>query len=91
MQFVFNINIIRFGIFRLYSFLFTARKPTNVIENDYSATSPLLFSQDRDEDLPENKYKRRPAVEWLSRWFRFAKSDMIFFYYVRFNLLLEGS
>ncbi|KAK0411618.1 hypothetical protein QR680_005749 [Steinernema hermaphroditum] len=24
----------------------------------------------RDADSPENKYKRRPASEWLTRWFR---------------------
>uniref|UniRef100_A0A1I8F1R5 Zinc finger protein-like 1 homolog n=1 Tax=Wuchereria bancrofti TaxID=6293 RepID=A0A1I8F1R5_WUCBA len=49
---------------------FTARKPTNLNENNYAITSSLLLSKDRDEDLPENKYKRRAASEWLNRWFR---------------------
>ncbi|EFO19858.1 hypothetical protein LOAG_08634 [Loa loa] len=49
---------------------FTARKPTNMSENNYVVTNPLLLSKDRDEDLPENKYKRRSASEWLNRWFR---------------------
>ncbi|VIO98418.1 Uncharacterized protein BM_BM6575 [Brugia malayi] len=49
---------------------FTARKPMNLNENNYAIPSSLLFSKDRDEDLPENKYKRRSASEWLNRWFR---------------------
>uniref|UniRef100_A0A0R3RWC4 Zinc finger protein-like 1 homolog n=1 Tax=Elaeophora elaphi TaxID=1147741 RepID=A0A0R3RWC4_9BILA len=49
---------------------FTARKTTSLNENNYVVASPLLFSKDRDEDLPENKYKRRSAIEWLNRWFR---------------------
>ncbi|VDK83512.1 unnamed protein product [Litomosoides sigmodontis] len=49
---------------------FTARKSTSLNENSYTATSSLLIANDRDEDLPENKYKRRSASEWLNRWFR---------------------
>ncbi|KAL3984933.1 Ring finger domain family protein [Acanthocheilonema viteae] len=49
---------------------FTARKSMNLNENNYVVTSPLLLSKGRDEDLPENKYKRRSASEWLNRWFR---------------------
>ncbi|CAG9540763.1 unnamed protein product [Cercopithifilaria johnstoni] len=49
---------------------FTVRKSTNLDESNYMITSPLLLPKDRDEDLPENKYKRRSATEWLNRWFR---------------------
>ncbi|VDO31759.1 unnamed protein product [Onchocerca flexuosa] len=49
---------------------FTARKSMNLNENNYVSANPLLHSRDRDEDLPENKYKRRSASEWLNRWFR---------------------
>uniref|UniRef100_A0A8R1Y0E6 Zinc finger protein-like 1 homolog n=1 Tax=Onchocerca volvulus TaxID=6282 RepID=A0A8R1Y0E6_ONCVO len=49
---------------------FTARKSMNLNENNYLNANPLLHSKDRDEDLPENKYKRRSASEWLNRWFR---------------------
>lgn len=51
-----------------------ARKPletgniTNVIRGE---KGPLISpSNARDEDLPENKYKRRSAKEWLGRWIR---------------------
>lgn len=53
---------------------FTARKPTGFNEGeseDYSSTNPLISrGRNRDEDLPENKYKRRSAGEWLARWLR---------------------
>ncbi|KAM3717469.1 Zinc finger protein-like [Dirofilaria immitis] len=49
---------------------FIARKSINLNENNYMSASALLPSKDRDEDLPENKYKRRSASEWLNRWFR---------------------
>lgn len=51
-----------------------ARKPLGSGDDDisYGDTRPLLSSSagGRDEDLPENKYKRRSAGEWLNRWLR---------------------
>uniref|UniRef100_A0A915AFD5 Zinc finger protein-like 1 homolog n=2 Tax=Parascaris univalens TaxID=6257 RepID=A0A915AFD5_PARUN len=53
---------------------FTARKPLGSGDEDvsYGDTRQLLSStsEGRDEDLPENKYKRRSAGEWLNRWLR---------------------
>lgn len=62
--------------FWLYSSLTSVRKPlesdgvTNMIRG--GSKTPLLASSTvRDEDLPENKYKRRSAKEWLGRWMRY--------------------
>ncbi|VDN23105.1 unnamed protein product [Gongylonema pulchrum] len=49
---------------------FTSRKLTAVGDVGYVSANSMLLSRDRDEDLPENKYKRRSASEWFSRWFR---------------------
>ncbi|KHN75319.1 Zinc finger protein-like 1 -like protein [Toxocara canis] len=53
---------------------FTARKPlgSSDDESNLGDARPLLSTRlgGRDEDLPENKYKRRSAGEWLSRWLR---------------------
>ncbi|TKR86949.1 hypothetical protein L596_011441 [Steinernema carpocapsae] len=48
---------------------FTSRSkgPMSFEEPNSAETSRLLG---RDADSPENKYKRRSASEWLTRWFR---------------------
>lgn len=47
-----------------------ARRTTGYSESEYESMNPLLSRPLRDEDLPENKYKRRAPSEWLSRWLR---------------------
>ncbi|VDN05299.1 unnamed protein product [Thelazia callipaeda] len=48
---------------------FTSRKSASLSDGQ-KETQHLLHLSNRDEDLPENKYKRRSASEWLGRWFK---------------------
>ncbi|VDK47710.1 unnamed protein product [Anisakis simplex] len=55
---------------------FTARKVMGPGDDSTDTTQLLATSRERgrDEDLAENKYKRRSATEWLSRWLSVCRS-----------------
>lgn len=48
-----------------------SRKPTD--------PSSSVFISNSEEDTGENKYKRRPALEWFNRWLRLVNCTFFFY------------